>query len=272
MAVTILVTGFGPFPGRAVQSDRAAGRSGWRACGGRPGGCENRSAHFPDPLRGGRSRPAQADRPPQAGCAADVRAGDPGENPARRDARAQCADAAGGRQRQRAAASCDRGRRSAGDADAGAEPPPACGHPRHARAGACCRAMPGAICATTCAGAPPRWRASKAARASPPSCTYRPSRAAPAGRASGAGSPRTIWRRWLSLAGRSCSATFRSESTDRYEPCRPPASAAAPSSCSRSSRCFSPRSSPAPRSTRSATSRARGAMPTGRAPAPAVRR
>ena len=101
-ALTILVTGFGPFPGAPfnptgplVAAARARAAAGF-------GGRENRRARVSDQLRGGRPRSAGADRAPQAGCTADVRAGAAREDAAHRDARAQRAGAAARRRRRRA--------------------------------------------------------------------------------------------------------------------------------------------------------------------------
>ena len=75
MTRPILITGFGPFPGRAVQSERTAGARGLRARR-RPAFADVAAhrAHLRDQLRGGRSRAAEADRDAQARHRADVRA------------------------------------------------------------------------------------------------------------------------------------------------------------------------------------------------------
>ncbi len=75
MAVTILVTGFGPFPGAPFNPTGPLVRAAGAAAAAGFGARDNHPAYFPDQLRGGRPRSAEADRTPQAGRAADVRAG-----------------------------------------------------------------------------------------------------------------------------------------------------------------------------------------------------
>ena len=80
MALTILVTGFGPFPGAPFNPTGPLVERLARLRRPALADVDNRPARVPDQLRGGRPRPAQADRAPQAGRAADVRPGDRGQD------------------------------------------------------------------------------------------------------------------------------------------------------------------------------------------------
>ena len=206
MALTILVTGFGPFPGAPFNPTGPLVKRLARLRRPGVGRRENRPAYFPDQLCGGGPRPAQADRAqhrPDAllmfGLATRAR------RCASRRARAmrwRCCPTPAARPAPR---------RHCGRPNGGiAMPAPVRRLLAAVRAAACrpcCRAMPGATCAITCAGARPRRRAKTAARASPPSCMCREHRAA--GRAGPANAALTLddlRRAGAADAGRGCRA------------------------------------------------------------------
>ena len=151
---SVLITGFGPFPGAPFNPDRPAGAAPRRAPAP---GARRRHAHrarVPHQLCGGRCRAAGADRAAPARRAAAVRARGAHAVSAHRDAGAQrgvgrwfptpagasCAPPASGRAGRSRSTGRAPFRRLAQAA-------------RRAACRSACRAMPGRICATTSIGA-----------------------------------------------------------------------------------------------------------------------